>query len=91
MRTMSAHSVSVVITSPPYNLGKKYSLHNDSMPEDQYLAWQSEVAKEIARILRHDGHLFLNVGSDSQHPWRDIDVALAYRPDREMWQMRQRG
>jgi site-specific DNA-methyltransferase (adenine-specific) len=70
----------MVVTSPPYNLGKSYSLHNDSMPEADYLAWQGEVAKEIARVLRPDGHLFLNIGADSKHPWPAIDVALRYRP-----------
>jgi site-specific DNA-methyltransferase (adenine-specific) len=79
MRTMPPDCVFVVVTSPPYNLGKQYSVHNDSMPEDTYLDWQGEVAKEIARVLRPDGHLFLNIGADSKHPWRDIDVALRYR------------
>jgi site-specific DNA-methyltransferase (adenine-specific) len=78
MRTMPTQSVAIVVTSPPYNLGKGYSLHKDSMPEADYLAWQGEVAKEISRILRPDGHLFLNVGSDSAHPRRAEDVAIVY-------------
>ncbi len=80
MRSMPAQSVAVVVTSPPYNLGKRYSLHDDDMLEADYLTWQGNVAQEIARILKPDGHLFLNIGSDSKHAWRAIDVALAYRP-----------
>jgi hypothetical protein len=37
MRTMPDQGVATVVTSPPYNLGKSYSCHNDNMPEAQYL------------------------------------------------------
>lgn len=70
MRTMATQSVAVVVTSPPYNLRKRYSQHSDNMPEAQYLTWQQEAAQEIARLLVPEGHLFLNVGSNSQFPWR---------------------
>jgi site-specific DNA-methyltransferase (adenine-specific) len=79
MRTMPDQSVAAVVTSPPYNLGKSYGCHNDKMPEAQYLAWQDEVAQKIARLLMPDGHLFLNVGSNSRFPWRSVDVANVYR------------
>jgi site-specific DNA-methyltransferase (adenine-specific) len=49
------------------------------MPEAQYLAWQDEAAQEIARLLMPQGHLFLNVGSNSRFPWRSVDVANVYR------------
>ena len=78
MRAMAAGSISAVVTSPPYNLGKKYRLHRDNMPITEYLAWQGEVAKELCRLLRPDGHVFLNVGSNSGHPWQSTEVGLAY-------------
>src|SRR5258707_524726 len=31
--------VDAVITDPPYNVGKTYGLHNDSMAEDEYAEW----------------------------------------------------
>jgi site-specific DNA-methyltransferase (adenine-specific) len=79
IRTMAAHSIKAAVFSPPYNLGKKYSLHNDKMPGADYLTWQGEVAKELRRIVRPDGHVFLNVGWDTKHPWRSVDVAQEYR------------
>jgi DNA modification methylase len=78
MRTMPSQSVAAVVTSPPYNLGKSYSCHNDNMPEAQYLAWQDEVAQEIVRLLMPKGHLFLNVGWNSKHPMRSVQVMLEY-------------
>ena len=80
LRTMPTASIDAVVTSPPYNLGKKYSLHDDNMPEGAYLAFMGNVAKELDRVMKPDGHVFLNVGWNTKHPWRSIDVALAYRP-----------
>ena len=79
MRSMPAHSVDCIVTSPPYNLGKAYGLHNDRMDDAGYLDWQSNVAAEIFRLLRPKGHLFLNVGWNSEHPERSVEVFLRYR------------
>jgi site-specific DNA-methyltransferase (adenine-specific) len=79
MRSMQPGSIKCVVFSPPYNLGKKYSLHNDTMLQTDYLRWQGEVAKELRRIVRADGHVFLNIGWDSKHPWQSVDVAMEYR------------
>lgn len=34
--------VDAVVTDPPYNYGKKYGVHNDSMPRADYEAWCAE-------------------------------------------------
>ena len=78
--TLPPASVAAVVFSPPYNLGKRYNLHNDNMSEAAYLAWQGRAAEELRRVLKPDGHVFLNVGWNTKHPWRSIDVLLAYRP-----------
>jgi site-specific DNA-methyltransferase (adenine-specific) len=73
--TMPARSVACVVTSPPYNVARPYSSYDDNRPLAEYLAQQESVAREIARVLRTDGHLFLNVGSNSKAPWRSVEVA----------------
>jgi hypothetical protein len=78
MRSMPARYVHTELFSPPYNFGKHYSLHNDNMPEAEYLDWQGEVAQDLARLIRPNGHVFLNVGVSSAHPRRAEDVALKY-------------
>jgi site-specific DNA-methyltransferase (adenine-specific) len=80
LQSMPEDSVSCVVTSPPYNLGKKYSLHDDNMPEAAYLAMMGNVARELGRVIKPDGHMFLNMGWNTKHPWRSIDVLLTYRP-----------
>lgn len=34
--------IELVVTDPPYNFGKDYGIHNDSMPPAEYEAWCAE-------------------------------------------------
>ena len=77
MQAMPPGSVDVCVTSPPYNIGVAYGRHHDRMPQDAYLAWMAEVGAELARVLRDDGSLFLNVGGTGAQPWLAHDVARA--------------
>lgn len=54
-------SVNLVITSPPYNIGKKYGKYNDSVPLDEWKALISEITKEVVRVLAPNGSFFLNI------------------------------
>ncbi len=70
-------SVSVVVTSPPYNLGIKYSKYDDTISRDKYLKWLREWASVVKHVLRDDGSLFLNIGSkptDPDVPFRVLQV-----------------
>jgi modification methylase len=70
MKALPDECVDLIITSPPYNLGKthhtgnntfkSYSEYNDDMPEAIYQQWQIEVLKECFRILKPTGSLFYN-------------------------------
>jgi site-specific DNA-methyltransferase (adenine-specific) len=80
LRAMPAASIDVVVTSPPYNLGIRYSSYRDDRPREEYLAWVAEWGREIARVLQPLGSFFLNVGSMPKEPWAAMDVAQAIRP-----------
>lgn len=54
------NSVSLIVTSPPYNLGKDYE---DRVSIEQYLKSQSEVITQLYRILREDGSICWQVGN----------------------------
>ena len=79
-RHLQPHSVDVIVTSPPYNLGIQYSQYEDSLSPAEYLAWTAEWVAGAARVLRPDGSLFLNVGTRPSDPWTALDVAQAARP-----------
>jgi len=52
--------VSLIITSPPYNLGKDYE---DRVSIERYLETQAEVIAELYRVLREDGSICWQVGN----------------------------
>ncbi len=76
---LPAHSVDVIVTSPPYNLGIHYSRYQDTLSAPDYLAWTNAWVAAAARVLRPDGSLFLNVGAKPSDPWTALDVAQAAR------------
>jgi site-specific DNA-methyltransferase (adenine-specific) len=70
-------AVGVVVTSPPYNLGIKYSKYDDTISRQDYLDWIAEWSRAVKRVLRDDGSLFLNMGSkptDPDVPFRVLSV-----------------
>jgi adenine-specific DNA-methyltransferase len=58
--TLPDKSVSLVITSPPYNMGKDYE---DSVSIEEYLHSQERVISQLLRILRDDGSICWQVGN----------------------------
>lgn len=59
-------AVKVVVTSPPYNIGKKYRSYADN--RNDYFHWMNDVFVEIERVLADDGHFFLQVGGTPSNP-----------------------
>ena len=55
-------SVSAIISSPPYNIGKSYTAHADRLRHVYYVGWMMQVVSECARILKPGGTIALEVG-----------------------------
>jgi len=60
LRQIPEDLVKLVVTSPPYNLGKPYERRLDL---DEYLAQQRKVIEESVRVLRPDGSICWQVGN----------------------------
>lgn len=77
MKSLPDKSVKLIVTSPPYNIGKEYEKRKDL---GVYLAGQEETIKEGVRILTDDGSICWQVGN---HIARDGEVfpldALIYQ------------
>lgn len=60
LRSLPSHSVSLILTDPPYHSTKKKNIYGDTaFAEDQhYLDWMAEYAIEWRRVLRPNGSLF---------------------------------
>ena len=77
-------SVDVAVTSPPYNIGKKYNSYDDTISRDEYLDWLEEVAVEVKRCLHDDGSFFLNIGAKPTDPWVPFEVVSRMRKHFEL-------
>ena len=69
-------SIDLVVTSPPYNIGLKYHKYEDKKPREQYLEWIYDIFTELKRVLKDDGHIFLNMGYTNKDPWISMEVAI---------------
>jgi DNA modification methylase len=60
LRTLPDNSFQLVVTSPPYNLGKEYE---KKIRFQKYLDWQEEVIKELVRVTKIDGSIVYQSGN----------------------------
>lgn len=60
IRELEPDSVQLVVTSPPYNIGKEYEMRR---PLDEYLSEQGDIIRDCVRVLRPGGSLCWQVGN----------------------------
>jgi len=64
MRPMPSCSVQLIVTSPPYNIGKSYERRS---PLEHYVKEQAQVISECVRLLHPRGSLCWQVGNHVQN------------------------
>jgi site-specific DNA-methyltransferase (adenine-specific) len=74
-------SVDVIVTSPPYNIGKSYSSYDDSRNDSDYLKWMRTVSSAARTALSDQGSFFLNLGSKPSRPSWPFEVLECFRND----------
>lgn len=60
LRSTPPNSVQLVVTSPPYNLGKEYEKRQHL---DDYLLFQEQVIAECVRVLKSTGSICWQIGN----------------------------
>ncbi len=58
--TIPDNSVALVVTSPPYNIGKDYE---SRVPFEKYLDSQAKLITQLHRVLKNDGSICWQVGN----------------------------
>lgn len=78
MEELKSGSIDIIVTSPPYNIGKEYSvggkIYNDNKDYKEYLEFLSRIFKECFRVLSEEGIFFLNIGDSAKHQGKSEDV-----------------
>lgn len=54
------NSVDMVFADPPFNLEKKYSSYKDQKPEEEYVDWCKRWLREMVRITKPTGSIFVH-------------------------------
>lgn len=72
LKTIPDASVRLVVTSPPYDIGKVYGKYQDKVGLDSWLDMLDEVVGQISRILTPDGAFFLNLSPVPVGTYKEI-------------------
>ncbi len=64
LRSMESESVDLAFADPPFNIGFRYDVYDDSRDGDEYVGWCREWIGEIARVLKPDGTFWLAIGDE---------------------------
>ena len=72
LKTIPDASVRLVVTSPPYDIGKAYGKYQDKVGLDSWLDMLDEVVGQISRILTSDGAFFLNLSPVPVGTYKEI-------------------
>jgi site-specific DNA-methyltransferase (adenine-specific) len=63
LTTMPADVVDLAFAGPPFDIGLKYPVYNDSGPPREYLAWLEERFRALRRMLAPAGSLVEAIGT----------------------------
>ncbi len=67
--------VDIIVTSPPYNIGAKYSMYKDNLRYTDYLKWIYQFGKICGRVLKDTGSVFFNVGDTFSNQFKAFETA----------------
>lgn len=59
--TIPEESVDLIVTSPPYNVGKDYGIYKDNMSFTDYYKWTEQWMTECYRINKIGGRICINI------------------------------
>jgi site-specific DNA-methyltransferase (adenine-specific) len=76
MSSLRAKSIDLVVTSPPYNLGIRYSKFADNARRESYLDFCEQWGCQIRRLLQPNGSLFLNLGAAPSNPMLPHELVM---------------
>jgi modification methylase len=85
MAELPDNSVGLMVTSPPYNVGKDYDL---DLSFDEYIEFLGRVLEETYRVLVPGGRVAFNVANLGRKPYIPLNAHIAFLASRIGFLMR---
>ena len=80
LKKLKDGSVDLIVTDPPFNIGKKYNSYADNKSKEEYLNWCESWLKECVRVLREGGALYLfNYPENNAYLMPFLDKHLTFK------------
>jgi site-specific DNA-methyltransferase (adenine-specific) len=80
LKKFDANSIDLIITDPPFNVGKKYNSYADNKKRSEYLEWCESWLTECVRILSDGSALYLfNYPENNAYLMPFLDKHLTFR------------
>src|SRR5215213_10390207 len=73
MKELPDNSVHLMVTSPPYNVGKEY---DNNLTLEEYLAFLMRVWKETYRVLVPGGRACINIANVGRKPYIPLHASI---------------
>ena len=73
MEALPDASVHLVVTSPPYNVGKDY---DTDLALEYYRVFLSRVWREVRRVLAPDGRVCINIANVGRRPYLPLHAYI---------------
>lgn len=73
MEELPENSVHLMVTSPPYNVGKEY---DENLTLNEYRAFLKKVWKEVRRVLVPGGRACINIANLGRKPYIPLDAFI---------------
>jgi DNA modification methylase len=80
MNKLPDKCVDLIITDPPFNIGKKYEAYTDKLGFEEYIEWCKKWLDECIRILKDEGSFYLfNYPENNAYLKIYLDKKLKFR------------
>ncbi|MBU0907822.1 MAG: site-specific DNA-methyltransferase [Nanoarchaeota archaeon] len=80
LRKLEAESVDLVLTDPPFNIGKDYGKYKDRLKKENYIDWCEKWLEECVRVLKDGGALYLfNYPENNAYLMPFLDDKLTFK------------
>ena len=76
MHEIPENSIHLMVTSPPYNVGKDY---DDDLTENEYLGLLYSVWNEVYRVLVPGGRACINIANIGRKPYLPLNAMISHQ------------